>query len=307
MKVTVVGAGNVGATLALRIAQKRLASQVVMLDVVEGLPQGKALDLAQSAPIEGFDTQVIGTNTYDLASDSDIVVITAGLTRKPGMSRDDLLLKNAEIVRTVTQSIAARAGSAIIIMVTNPLDVMACVALKESQFEPHRVVGMAGLLDTARFRHFVAEALNVSVQDVTALVLGGHGDSMVPLPRCCSVAGIPLTELMDAAAIEQLVERTRNAGAEIVAHLKTGSAFYAPSASAAQMVEAIVTDSKRVLPCAAWLTGQYGISGVFLGVPVKLGAAGVEEVVEIELAPHEHQALKRSAEHVRQAISRLNL
>lgn len=307
MKITVVGAGNVGATAALRIAEKGLASEVVMLDVVEGLAQGKALDLLESAPVERFDTALVGGTSYDAAEGSDIVVMTAGLARKPGMSRDDLLLNNARIVRETIRDLAGGSPDAILIMVTNPLDVMAYVALKASGFPPHRVMGMAGVLDAARFRWFVAETLHVSVEDVTAFVLGGHGDSMVPLPRYCSVAGIPLGELMDADTIQRIVERTREGGAEIVALLKTGSAFYAPSSSVVAMVESIVRDRKRILPCAAWLEGQYGLRDVFVGVPVKLGATGIEQIIEIDLAPAEHQALAESAERVRESMAKLDL
>lgn len=282
-KITVVGAGNVGATAAQRLAEKELARQVVLVDVVEGIPQGKGLDQWQSAPIELYDTRIIGTNGYDETADSDIVVITAGIARKPGMSRDDLMNTNAGIVKSVSESIARTSPNAILIIVSNPLDVMCHVAMKASGFPRQRVLGMAGVLDTARYRAFLAEALDVSVRDIQAMVLGGHGDTMVPLISYTTVSGIPVTQLMARDVLDKIVDRTRNGGAEIVSFLKTGSAYYAPSAGAVQMVEAIVQDQKRILPCAAWLEGEYGMSGLFLGVPCKLGRKGLEQVIEVEL------------------------
>ena len=305
MKISVVGAGNVGATAAQHIAERELARELILLDVAEGIPEGKALDLAQASPVDRFDTRVTGTSDSGSLSGSDIVVITAGLARKPGMTRDDLLTTNADIVGSVCERLKEKAPDAIVIVVTNPLDAMAYVALKVTEFTPARVVGMAGILDSARFRYFIADELNVSVEDVTAFVLGGHGDSMVPLPRYSSVAGIPLSELLDEAVIERLVERTRNGGAEIVGHLKTGSAFYAPASAIAEMVAAIVRDKKRILPCAAWLTGQYGVHDLYMGVPVKLGASGVEEIIEIGLTPDEQNAFHSSAEAVRSSVRKL--
>ena len=307
MKITVVGGGNVGATAAQRLAEKEFASEVVLVDVVDGLPQGKGLDMYESAPIEGFDTKVIGTNSYDVTAGSDIIVITAGLPRKPGMTRDDLLNTNAAILRSVTEQAAPKSPNAIILVVSNPLDVMVYVALKVSGFDRHRVIGMAGVLDAARFRSFIAMELNVSVEDVTAFVLGGHGDSMVPLPRYTSVAGIPLTDLLPQEKIDALVKRTRNGGIEIVNFLKTGSAYYAPSAAALQMVESIVKDKKRILPSAVYLEGEYGFTGTVAGVPVKLGRNGVEQIVEIKLTADEQAALKASAEDVKANIAKLNL
>ena len=307
MKITVVGGGNVGATAAQRLAEKEFANEVVLVDVVDGLPQGKGLDMYESAPIEGFDTKVIGTNSYDVTAGSDIIVITAGLPRKPGMTRDDLLNTNAAILRSVTEQAAPKSPNAIILVVSNPLDVMVYVALKVSGFDRHRVIGMAGVLDTARFRSFIAMELNVSVEDVTAFVLGGHGDSMVPLPRYTSVAGIPLTDLLPQEKIDALVKRTRNGGIEIVNFLKTGSAYYAPSAAAVQMVESIVKDKKRILPSAVYLEGEYGLTGTVAGVPVKLGKNGVEQIVEIKLTADEQAALKASAEDVKANIAKLNL
>ena len=305
MKISVVGAGNVGATAAQYIAERELARELILLDVAEGIPEGKALDLAQASPVDRFDTRVTGTSDSGSLSGSDIVVITAGLARKPGMTRDDLLTTNADIVGSVCERLKETAPDAIVIVVTNPLDAMAYVALKVTELSPARVVGMAGILDSARFRYFIADELNVSVEDVTAFVLGGHGDSMVPLPRYSSVAGIPLSELLDEAVIERLVERTRNGGAEIVGHLKTGSAFYAPASAIAEMVAAIVRDKKRILPCAAWLTGQYGVHDLYMGVPVKLGASGVEEIIEIGLTPDEQNAFHSSAEAVRSSVRKL--
>ncbi|MYC13557.1 MAG: malate dehydrogenase [Gemmatimonadetes bacterium] len=306
-KIGIVGAGNVGATSAQRIAERELAREVVLLDVAEGIPQGKGLDMAESAPVERFDTRLIGTNDPSALAGSDLVVITAGIARKPGMSRDDLQATNADIVGTVSENVRDVAPNAIVVVVSNPLDVMTYVALQKTGFPPHRVVGMAGILDSARFRFFIAEALDVSVEDVTAFVLGGHGDSMVPLPRYSSVAGIPLTELLDGATIEAIVQRTRDGGAEIVGHLKTGSAYYAPASAVAEMTEAIVRDKKRILPCAAYLTGQYGIHDLFVGVPIKLGAQGVESIIEIGLTPEETAALQKSADEVRENIAKLEL
>ena len=306
-KIGIVGAGNVGATSAQRIAERELAREVILLDVAEGIPQGKGLDIAESAPVERFDTHLVGTNDPQALSGCDLVVITAGIARKPGMSRDDLQATNADIVSTVSQSVQQVAPNAIVIVVSNPLDVMTYVALKKTGFPPHRVVGMAGILDSARFRFFIAEALDVSVEDVTAFVLGGHGDSMVPLPRYSSVAGIPLTELLDSTTINALVQRTRDGGAEIVGHLKTGSAYYAPASAVAEMAAAIAHDKKRILPCAAYLTGQYGIHDLFVGVPVKLGATGVESIIEIGLSAEEATALQHSANEVRENIAKLDI
>ena len=306
-KIGIVGAGNVGATSAQRIAERELAREVVLLDVAEGIPQGKGLDMAESAPVERFDTRLIGSNDPGALAGCDLVVITAGLARKPGMSRDDLQATNADIVGTVSENVRDVAPDAIVIVVSNPLDVMTYVALQKTGFPPHRVVGMAGILDSARFRFFISEALDVSVEDVTAFVLGGHGDSMVPLPRYSSVAGIPLTELLDGDTIEAIVQRTRDGGAEIVGHLKTGSAYYAPASAVAEMAAAIVRDKKRILPCAAYLTGQYGIHDLFVGVPIKLGARGVESIIEIGLTPEETAALQKSADEVRENIAKLEL
>jgi malate dehydrogenase len=307
MKITVVGAGNVGATAAQRLAEKEFANEVVLIDVVEGLPQGKGLDMYESAPVEGFDTRITGTNSYDATAGSDIIVITAGIPRKPGMTRDDLLATNAGILKSVTEQAAPKSPNAVIIVVSNPLDVMVYVALKVSGFDRHRVIGMAGVLDTARFRSFIAMELNVSVEDVTAFVLGGHGDSMVPLPRYTSVAGIPLTDLLPKEKIDALVKRTRDGGIEIVNYLKTGSAYYAPSAAAVQMVESIVKDKKRILPAAVYLKGEYGMTDTVVGVPVKLGKNGLEQIMEIKLTPEEHAALKASADDVKANIAKLKL
>ncbi|HJR67550.1 MAG TPA: malate dehydrogenase [Gemmatimonadaceae bacterium] len=306
-KITVVGAGNVGATTAQRLAEKELAKVVVMVDVVEGVPQGKALDQWESAPIEGFDTRVIGTNGYEETANSDIVIITAGIARKPGMSRDDLLNTNAGIVKQVSEHVKRTSPNAIVIMVSNPLDVMAYVAKQVTGFPRERVLGMAGVLDTARYRSFLAEALDVSVEDIQAMVLGGHGDTMVPLISYTTVSGIPVTQLMDRKKLDAIVDRTRNGGAEIVKYLKTGSAYYAPSAASVQMAEAIVHDKKRVLPCAAWLEGEYGMSGLFLGVPCKLGRKGLEQIIEVELTSQERIDLGKSAEAVREPMSVLKL
>jgi len=298
-KITVVGAGNVGATTAQRLAEKELARTVVMVDVVEGVPQGKALDQWESAPIEGFDSHIVGSNAYDESAESDIVVVTAGIARKPGMSRDDLLNTNAGIVKQVAAQIKRTSPNAIVIMISNPLDVMAYVALKVSGFPRERVLGMAGVLDTARYRSFLAEELDVSVRDIQAMVLGGHGDTMVPLISYTSVSGIPITQLIAKDRLEAIVQRTRTGGAEIVKYLKTGSAYYAPSAAAVQMCEAIANDQKRILPCAAWLQGEYGMKDLFLGVPCKLGRGGLEKILEVELTDAEREALEKSAEAVR--------
>ena len=306
-KITVVGAGNVGATAAQRIAEKELARTVVMVDVAEGVPQGKGLDQWESAPIEGFDSRVIGTNGYDETAGSDIVVITAGIARKPGMSRDDLLNTNAGIVKSVSEQIAKTSPNAIIIVVSNPLDVMCYVAKQVTGFPRERVIGMAGVLDTARYRSFIALELNVSVKDIQAMVLGGHGDTMVPLISYTTVSGIPVTQLMKREKLDAIVDRARNGGAEIVKFLKTGSAYYAPSSGAVQMVEAIVLDQKRILPCSAWLDGEYGMKGLFLGVPVKLGRKGMEQILEIELTADEKAALAKSAEAVREPMSVIKL
>src|SRR6267154_1890142 len=306
-KITVVGAGNVGATTAQRIAEKELARTIVMVDVVEGIPQGKGLDQLESAPIEGFDSRIIGSNGYEESRDSDIVVITAGIARKPGMSRDDLLNTNAGIVKQVSEQIRATSPNAILIVVSNPLDVMAYVAMKVTGFPRQRVLGMAGVLDTARYRAFIAEALDVSVRDIQAMVLGGHGDTMVPLISYTTVSGIPVTQLLDKAKLDKIVDRTRNGGAEIVAFLKTGSAYYAPSAAAAQMVESIALDQKRLLPCAAWLEGEYGLSGMYCGVPCKLGSKGLEQIIEVELTADEKAALKKSADGVKQTMAAVTL
>jgi malate dehydrogenase len=306
-KITVVGAGNVGATTAQRVAEKELARTVVMVDVVEGIPQGKGLDQWQSAPIEGFDSRLVGTNGYDETANSDLVIITAGIARKPGMSRDDLLNTNAGIVKSVAEQIKQTSPNAILIIVSNPLDVMCYVAKQVSGFPRERVLGMAGVLDTARYRGFLAEALDVSVRDIQAMVLGGHGDTMVPLISYTSVSGIPVTQLMSKEKLDAIVDRTRNGGAEIVKHLKTGSAYYAPSAGAVQMAEAIVNDQRRILPCAAWLQGEYGMKDLFLGVPCKLGRKGLEKVIEVELTSDERAALEKSAEAVREPMRAVKL
>ena len=304
-KITVVGAGHVGATAAQRLAEMELAKEVVLIDVVDGIPQGKGLDQWESAPVEGFDTHVTGSTGYDASEGSEIFVVTAGIARKPGMSRDDLLNTNAGIVRSVSNEIARVAPDAIIVMVSNPLDVMCYVAMEASGFPRERVIGMAGVLDTARFRSFIARELDVSVEDIQALVLGGHGDTMVPLVSYATVSGIPLAQLMRRDRIEALIDRTRSGGAEIVGYLKTGSAYYAPSSAAAQMVEAIVKDKRRILPCAAYLRGEYGQEGIFLGVPCKLGAGGLESIIEVELTDLEKGALANSADAVRETMAAL--
>src|SRR5919109_389793 len=293
-KVTVIGAGNVGATTAQRIAESGLA-EVVLVDIVEGLPQGKGLDLAEAGPVVGHDARIVGTNDYAETTGSDIIVVTSGLARQPGMSRDDLLAKNAGIVRSVVREAAGRSPDAVLIVVTNPLDAMCHVALDTSGFPRERVLGMAGVLDSARFRTFIAEELGVSVESTSAFVLGGHGDTMVPLPRYSTAGGVPITELLKPEAIERLVQRTRDGGAEVVALLKSGSAFYAPAAAVAQMVDAILNDRGEVLPCAAYLDGEYGIRGLFVGVPVKLGSKGIEQIIEIKLTSEEQAALQKSA------------
>ena len=306
-KITVVGAGNVGATTAQRLAEKELARHVVMVDVAEGIPQGKGLDQWESAPIEGFDSRIIGTNSYDETADSDIVVITAGIARKPGMSRDDLLNTNAGIVKQVSEQIRKSSPKAILIIVSNPLDVMSYVAMQTTGFPRERVLGMAGVLDTARYRSFLAEAADVSVRDIQAMVLGGHGDTMVPLISYTSVSGIPITQLISKEKLDAIVARTRTGGGEIVKHLKTGSAYYAPSAAAVQMCEAIAKDQKRILPCAAWLQGEYGLRDLFLGVPCKIGRGGLEKIYEVELTADERTALEASAEAVREPMRAVKL
>jgi malate dehydrogenase len=300
-KVTVVGAGNVGANCALRIAGRSLAD-VVLVDVVEGVPQGKGLDLLESGPVEGYDVSITGANDYEATANSDVVVITAGLARKPGMSRDDLLVANYEVVKSAAEQAVKYSPNTILVLVTNPLDAMCWTAFKVSSLPKARVIGMAGVLDTARFRTFIAQELNVSMASVSALVLGGHGDTMVPLVRLTSVSGIPLTELLDAATIDRLVDRARNGGAEIVKYLKTGSAYYAPSAAAVEMVESILLDKKKVLPCAAYLEGEYGINGLYVGVPVKLGAGGIEKIYQVKLLPDEQAALAKSAASVQELV-----
>lgn len=298
-KITVVGAGNVGATAAQRLAEKDLARTVVMVDVVEGVPQGKGLDQWQSGPVEGYDTRIVGTNDYDAAAGSELFVVTAGIARKPGMSRDDLVKTNAGIVKSVSEQIRRVAPDAIVIVVSNPLDAMCYVARQGTGFPRERVVGMAGVLDTARYRMFLAEAMDVSVEDIQAMVLGGHGDTMVPLVSYTTVSGIPVTQLLAPDKLAAIVARTRSGGAEIVAHLKTGSAYYAPSAAAVQMVEAIVKDKKRILPCSAWLQGEYGLRDVYCGVPAKLGRGGLEQILEVALTDAERNELTTSAEAVR--------
>ena len=300
-KVTVVGSGNVGATVAHRLADKHLAD-VVMIDILEGVPQGKALDLLESGPVEGYDVQVRGTNSYADTANSDLVVMTAGFPRKPGMSRDDLLKANYEVVKSAIEQAVKVSPEAILIVVTNPLDAMAQTAYKVSGFSKNRVIGMAGVLDTARYRTFIAEALKVSVQNVQGFVLGGHGDTMVPVPRYTTVAGIPVTELMPKEQLDQIITRTRNGGAEIVNLLKAGSAYYAPSAAVVEMIDAIFRDRKKILPCAAYLEGEYGIRGLYAGVPVKLGARGIEQIIEIKLTAEEQAALAKSAEAVKELV-----
>ena len=305
-KVTVVGAGFVGATTAQRLVEKEIAD-VVLIDIVEGLPQGKALDMMQSAPVEGFKTKITGTNCYLDTKDSDAVVITAGLARKPGMSRDDLLLKNAEIISGIVRECAKVSPKAILVIVTNPLDVMTWLAWKISGFSPERVIGMAGELDSARMAYFISEAIGCAPSDVQATVLGGHGDQMVPVPQHTKVRGVPITEILDEDSIETINQRTRDGGAEIVKYLKTGSAYYAPSSSAVRMVKAILEDRKEVIPSCVYLTGQYGIRNIYCGVPVKLGRAGAEEISELPLTEEQSAALKASAENVRENCAKLNI
>jgi len=300
-KVTVVGSGNVGATVAHRLADKQLAD-VVMIDILEGVPQGKGLDLLEAGPIEGYDVRVKGTNNYADTANSDLVVMTAGFPRKPGMSRDDLLKANYDVVKSAIEQAVKYSPDSILIVVTNPLDAMAQTAYKVSGFSKNRVIGMAGVLDTARYRTFIAEALSVSVQNVQGFVLGGHGDAMVPVPRYTAVAGIPVGELMPKAQFDQIITRTRNGGAEIVNLLKAGSAYYAPSAAVVEMIDAIFNDRKKILPCAAYLEGEYGIKGLFVGVPVKLGARGIEQIIEIKLTPEEQAALQKSAAAVKELV-----
>jgi malate dehydrogenase len=300
-KVTVIGAGNVGATLAHRIVEKQLAD-VVLIDILDGVPQGKGLDLLEAGPIEGYDVHIEGTNDYADTANSDIVVMTAGFPRKPGMSRDDLLKANYEVVKTAVEQAAKVSPNSILIVVTNPLDAMVQTAFRVSRFPKQRVIGMAGVLDSARYRTFIAEALHVSVQDVEGLVLGGHGDTMVPVPSYTTIAGVPVAQLMPKEQLDKIIDRTRKGGAEIVNLLKTGSAFYAPSAAVVQMIDAIFNDRRKILPCAAYLEGEYGIHGLFVGVPVKLGARGVEEIVQIKLTAEEQAALEKSAAAVKELI-----
>jgi len=306
LKVTVVGSGNVGATAARSIADKELAD-VVILDILEGVPQGKGLDMLEACPVEGSDARVLGTNDYADTADSDIVVITAGLARKPGMSRDDLLAKNHAIMKGVTEQVIKYSPDCVIMPVTNPLDAMAQVVYRVSGFPRERIIGMAGVLDSARMRAFIAQALNVSVENTHAFVLGGHGDTMVPLPRYSTVAGIPITELLDAEQVEAIVHRTAHGGAEIVKLLGTGSAYYAPGSAVVEMVEAVLKDKKKILPCSVFLQGEYGVQDLFVGVPCKLGANGLEEIIEITLTPDEDSALKKSAEAVRELVEIINV
>jgi malate dehydrogenase len=305
-KITVVGAGHVGATTAQGLARRHLAREVIMVDIAEGIPMGKALDMYESGPIEGFDARVLGSNGYELTDGSDVVVITAGIARKPGMSRDDLLKTNAAIVRDVSENVKRTSPDAIVIVVSNPLDAMACVAKDVTGFPRERVLGMAGVLDTARYRTFLAMEMDVSVEDIQALVLGGHGDTMVPVVSMTTVAGIPVTHFIPRDRLEEIIERTRKGGAEIVGYLKTGSAYYAPGAATVQMVESIALDKKRILPCAAWLDGEYGQTGIFLGVPCKLGRNGLEAIIEVDLTDDERAALERSADAVRELMAALD-
>ena len=304
-KVTVVGAGNVGATTAQRLAEKELCD-VVLIDIIEGVPQGKALDLAEAAPIEKHDASLIGSNNYEASEKSDVVIIAAGIARKPGMSRDDLLNTNTKIMKSVTEQIARFSPDAVLIVVSNPLDAMCHVAYKASNFPRNRVIGMAGVLDSARFRAFISMELNVSVENTHAFVLGGHGDTMVPLPRYSTVAGIPVTELISKEKIDALIERTRKGGAEIVGLLKTGSAYYAPASAAVEMAEAVLKDKKKILPCAAYLEGEYGINDLFIGVPVKLGSNGIEEIIQITLTDEESAALQKSADAVQELVLKID-
>ncbi len=300
-KITVVGAGNVGATVAQRAAERNYAD-IVLVDIVEGLPQGKALDMLEAGPVIGYDSLITGTNSYEETANSSVVVITSGLARKPGMSRDDLVRANQTIISSVTEQVAKYSPDAIIVVVTNPLDAMAQLAFSVSKFPKNHVVGMAGVLDTARFRSFLAAELNVSVRDVQAYVIGGHGDTMIPLTKMTTIAGVPVTQLISEDRLAQIVQRTRDGGAEIVNYLKTGSAYYAPSASVMEMVDAIMLDQKRILPCSAYLQGEYGIHDLFVGVPVKLGASGIEQVVEVELSDGDRAALQRSANAVKEIV-----
>jgi malate dehydrogenase len=300
-KVTVVGGGNVGASCAMSLAMKEIAD-IVLVDVVPDVPMGKGLDMLQTGPIESYDVRITGANDYGPTANSDVVVITAGLARKPGMSRDDLLIANYEVVKSVTEQVAKHSPNVILVLVTNPLDAMCWTAYKVSKFPKNRVIGMAGVLDSARFRTFIAAELNVSVENVTAVVLGGHGDTMVPVTRLSNVSGIPLSELIEKSKLDAIVDRTRNGGAEIVKYLKTGSAYYAPAAAAAEMVESILKDKKKVLPCAVYLEGEYGINGLFVGVPVKLGAGGVEKIYEMQLDAGEKAMLAKSAAAVQELI-----
>jgi malate dehydrogenase len=306
-KITVVGAGHVGATLAQRVAEKSLAREVVLLDILDGVQEGKGLDIWQTGPVEGFDTRVVGTTSYDVAKGSELFLVTAGIARKPGMSRDDLVKTNADIVKAVSQEIKKAAPQATVIVISNPLDVMCWVAKQVTGFPRDRVFGMAGVLDTARYRTFLGDALKVSVEDIQAMVLGGHGDTMVPLISYTTVSGIPVTQLMDRATLDKIVDRTRKGGGEIVAYLKTGSAYYAPSAAGAQMAEAMVLDKKRVLPCSAWLQGEYGLKDVYLGVPCKIGGGGLEQVIEVELTKEERAALQKSADSVKETMEVVKL
>ena len=306
-KITVVGAGNVGETTVQHLAEKQLAEEIVLVDVIEGIPQGKGLDIWESSPVELFDTKIVGTNDYKDTANSNLVIITAGLARKPGMSRDDLLAANAKIVKEVTEKVSEFSPQSIIVVVSNPLDIMSYVVLKVSGFEKNRVIGMAGILDAARFRLFIAEALNVSVNDISSMVLGGHGDSMVPLVRYSTVSGIPISELLSEKRIDELVTRTRKGGIEIVNYLKEGSAYYAPSSAVVEMADAIIKNRRRILPCSAWLEGEYGLNGVFCGVPVKLGSKGIEQIVELKLTTEELTALKKSAYTVAENIKKLKL
>lgn len=305
-KISVIGAGNVGATVANKVAEMEIGD-VVMVDIIDGLPQGKGLDMLESAPIGGFDSNIVGSMGYDETAHSDVVVITSGIARKPGMSREDLLETNKKIIESVVGQVVAKSPDAILIMVANPLDTMTYLALKRSGFPRNKVMGMAGILDTARFKAFISMELDVSVEDIQTVILGGHGDEMVPLPRYTTVSGIPILQLLSGEKIDGLVERTRKGGGEIVSLLKTGSAFYAPGAAAAQMVEAILKDKKRILPCCAYLEGEYGLSDICFGVPVKLGAKGVEEIIELELTADEKGLVSTSAESVKKSIAALKL
>lgn len=303
-KITVVGAGNVGATVAQYAALKELGD-IVLTDIVEGVPQGKSLDMQESAPLEGFDSRILGSNDYDATTGSDVIVITAGIARKPGMSRDDLVDTNVKVIRSVIREVAPKSPDAVLVLVTNPADVMAQVAFRESGFAPEKIIGLGGVLDSARYRSFIAMELQVSFEDVTGFVLGGHGDDMVPLPRYSYVAGIPIDKFLDREAVDRIVQRARQGGAEIVNYLKTGSAYYAPGASIVQMVESILKDKRRILCCSAYVTGQYGVHDLFLGVPVMLGQNGVERIIEIDLTDEERVALHKSADGVRRVLSQL--